>query len=168
MKIRNDAYVAIEYSLTLENGEVIDQSSPGEALPFIFGKGMIVQGLEEALEGQEVGFTGRVAVDPEKGYGESKKDLLQEIPRDRFPEEVDLGSGQVFQADTPHGPVNFHVADVRDDVIIADFNHPLAGKKLFFDIKVAEVREATEEDIAAFSCGHDCDHDCGHGCDGHH
>jgi FKBP-type peptidyl-prolyl cis-trans isomerase SlyD len=72
----------------------------------------------------------------------------------------------VLQAMTPDGPVNFQVTKVAGDVVVADFNHPMAGRRLHFDVKVAEVRVATEADMAMFGCGGECDHGCG-GCGGH-
>ena len=101
-----------------------------------------------------------VTVPPEDGYGAVQKELVQEMPRERFPEDVELTQGMIFQAETPHGMVNFQVAEVTDEAIVADFNHPLAGKTLHFDIKVAEVRESTEEDRKALSGHEACDDGC--------
>ncbi len=166
MKIQDDAYVAIDYILTLDDGKVVDSSETGEPLPFIMGAGMIVKGLEDALRGKEVGYSERITVESEDGYGEVQPDLLQEMPRDRFPDDMEMNTGMIFEAETPHGPVNFQVSEVKDDVIIADFNHPMAGRRLHFDIKVAEVREATDDDKNALGCGSDCSHGCS-GCGGH-
>ena len=168
MDIKKDAYVSIEYRLTDEKGEVLDESSPGEPLPFIFGAGMIVPGVEKALLGKTAGFAAKVTVEPEDGYGPANDQLRQEIPRSNFPDELDIQPGMVFQADGPHGPVNFMVAEVTDEAITADFNHPLAGKRLHFDLKVVEVREATQADIDAMGCGPDDCGGCGGSCGHHH
>lgn len=167
MQIQKDAFVAIDYVLTLDSGEVVDQSSPGEPLPFIFASGHIIPGLEKALEGQEEGYEGRISINPDEGYGALQPELVQEMPRERFPDDVELSAGMVFQASTPQGVVNFQVTEVTDETITADFNHPLAGQRLHFDVKVAEVRESTEDDRQALSCeSDDCGHDHGPGCAG--
>jgi len=164
MQIENDALVSIDYKLSLDNGEVVDESSPGDPLSFIYGAGQIVPGLEKKLEGQSVDDETRITVEPEEGYGPVQPELMREMPRDRFPAEMDLEIGMIFQADTPHGPVNFQVAGITDDMIQADFNHPLAGKRLHFDIRIAEIREATDDDREALGgCLPD---DCGEGCSG--
>ena len=173
MKIAKDAMVSMEYTLKIESGEVIDQSPADQPLSFIFGGGQIVPGLESALEGNEIGTEKQVTVEAKDGYGEAQEELNKEIPLDNFPEDLDLKEGSVFDAQTPHGPVVFTVKEVRDDAVIADFNHPLAGQKLFFDVKIVDVREATEEEMAALSSGCCGSHDhqdendgCG-GCSGH-
>lgn len=163
MQIENDALVSIDYKLTLDSGEVVDESSPGDPLSFIYGAGQIVPGLEKKLVGQSAGDKTRITVEPEEGYGQVQPELMRDMPRDRFPADMNLEIGMIFQAETPHGPVNFQVAEIGDEVIKADFNHPLAGKRLHFDIQVAEVREATAEDRAALG---GCLPDCGEGCSG--
>lgn len=166
MHIQNDAFVTIEYTLTLENGEVIDQSSPGQPLPFIFGSGQIVPGLEKGLLDKEAGFKGQIKVTPEEGYGPQQPELIREIPKENFPEDAELRPGMMLQASTPQGVVNFQIKEIGDEIIKADFNHPLAGKTLLFDIKVEEVRQATEEDKKMFECGPGCGDtgcsSCGH------
>jgi FKBP-type peptidyl-prolyl cis-trans isomerase SlyD len=163
MQIENDALVSIDYKLTLDNGELVDESSPGDPLSFIYGMGQVVPGLEKELAGQTVGQETRITVEPEEGYGPMQPELVREMARDRFPMEMSIEVGMIFQAETPHGPVNFQVADVTEEIIKADFNHPLAGKRLHFDIRVAEVREATEDDRAALIGGHT---GCGDTCSG--
>lgn len=161
MKIKENAFVAIDYTLTTDDGNVVDSSNGGAPLGFVFGKNMIIPGLEKALEGMEVGQEAKVKVSAADGYGEVRDELIQELPRKNFPEDVDIQPGMMFQANTPHGPMSFKVSDVKDDSIVADLNHPLAGQNLNFDIKVAEVREATDEDLAPHHCG-----DGSHGCEG--
>ena len=142
MDIKKDAYVAIEYRLTDETGEVLDESSPGEPLPFIFGAGMLVPGVEKALLGKAAGYEAKVTVEPEDGYGPANDELRQEIPRSNFPDELEIQPGMVFQADGPHGPVNFMVAKVTNEAITADFNHPLAGRSILFDVQIHRIEAA--------------------------
>ncbi|MBE0617660.1 MAG: peptidylprolyl isomerase [Proteobacteria bacterium] len=169
MKVENRRYVTIEYSLSLDSGEVVDQSSPGEPLGFLFGTGQVIRGLEKGLEGLEAGATAKVTVEARDGYGEPNPALFREIPRENFPEEMELQPGMGFEAKGPHGPVTFRVREVRTEEVVADFNHPLAGERLHFDVKVEGVREPRAEELAQLLRG-GCDEEacgsCGGGCGG--
>jgi FKBP-type peptidyl-prolyl cis-trans isomerase SlyD len=163
MKIRDNAFVAIKYKLSIDGGEIVDQSSPDSPLGFVFGRNQIIPGLEKALQGLEVGDSRQVDVPASDGYGEVRDELIQELPRKNFPDDVDIEEGMMFQAHTPHGPMSFRVSSVKEDMIVADLNHPLAGKDLHFDVIVSEVREATEDDLHPHGCdgSHSCQ-SCGH------
>ncbi|MBN2717832.1 MAG: peptidylprolyl isomerase [Deltaproteobacteria bacterium] len=165
MKIQNEAFVAIDYTLTDDQGNIVDKSEDNNPLGFVWGRGQIIPGLEKALEGMSVNETKKVTVSPEDGYGPMNEELFQEVPRDNFPSTDNLQKGQQFQANTPHGPMRFIIHEVREDDIVVNLNHPLAGQNLHFDVKVAEVRQATEEELAPpqhHHCG-----DGSHGCCGH-
>jgi FKBP-type peptidyl-prolyl cis-trans isomerase SlyD len=167
MKIENRRFVAIDYTLALDSGEVVDRSPPGEPLGFIFGTGQIIRGLEKGIEGLEVGAKTDVTVEPADGYGEPNPALFREIPRENFPEDVALEPGMGFEAQGPHGPVSFRIRELRDDEIVADFNHPLAGQRLHFAVEVAEVREPRAEEMAQASHDGGCDESsCGSCCGG--
>jgi len=163
MEIGNEAFVAINYTLKDDDGEVIDSSPADRPLGFIYGRGMIFPALEEKIAGMSDGEQTDFVVEATEGYGERRDELVNELPRDKFPEELDIKEGMVFQAPGPQGPMNFTVVEVRDDAVVADFNHPLAGQRLHFDVTIAEVREATTEEIEALShgCGHGA-HECTH------
>ncbi|OGR01594.1 MAG: hypothetical protein A2511_11660 [Deltaproteobacteria bacterium RIFOXYD12_FULL_50_9] len=167
MKIAENAYVAMNYCLTLDSGEEVDRSEEGSPLGFIFGRGQIIPGLEKKLMGMVKGDSARVTVEPEDGYGVVQDEMRQEIPRSQFPPDADVQPG-VFQAHGPNGPIVFEIISITDDMVLADFNHPLAGKRLHFDITVTEVREAHPEELveATDSCGCGCSssdsqQDCG-------
>ncbi len=165
MKIQRDAYVAIHYTLRDAGGEIVDQSEKGSPLGFVFGRGQIIPGLEKALAGMAADESRKVVVPAAEGYGELDEELFQEIPRANFPNPEQIEKGQKFQASTPHGPMSFTVHDVTDDAIVVNLNHPLAGQDLHFDVEVALVREATEEELAP-PVHHHCG-DGSHGCCGH-
>lgn len=147
MKIQDRAYVAIEYTLSLDTDEVVDQSQPGKPFGFIFGAGQVIPGLEKGLEGMEQGQSAKIAVEPEEGYGQPVSELFREIPREHFPSDEDIEPNMIFEGSGPQGPFRFRVESVSDDVVVADLNHPLAGERLHFDLKVAEVREPTAEEL---------------------
>jgi len=155
--VQNDAFVAIEYTLTLGSGEIVDKSSAGRPLAIVMGSGQIIPGLEHALLGHNLGDAFAVDVPAIDGYGDVDEEMIQTMPRKNFPNGTELQIDMVFQAQTPHGAVSFRVKEVLEDDVVVDFNHPLAGEHLHFDVKVVEVRAATDEDLHAL-----------HGCDGSH
>ena len=171
MKIDKGAYVAVSYSLCLESGEKVEETAEGDPLCFVYGIGRMMPGLEKGLLGLEEGNTARFTVEPEDAYGVPRDELVREFPRKVFPDDVQLNEGDRLQAMSQQGPMVFEVKRVTDDKVLCDFNHPLAGERLVFDLEVREVRPSTPEDIEAMDrCGHgascDCDDeedDCG-GC----
>ncbi len=166
MKAIPNMFVAIDYVLTLDSGEVIDKSEPGKPLGFIFGKGQIISGLERALEGMEAGEKTHVTIEPEDAYGMPREDLFREIPVSNFPKGMNLEPGMGFEVRSSQGPLFFRIHEINDDVVVADFNHPLAGQRLHFDVTVVEVREPTLEEYSALFGGcapSDCS-TCGGGC----
>lgn len=168
MKIEPRNYVAINYTLTIGNGEKVDSTEGGEPLGFIQGSGQIITGLDAAVLGRTLGEKFTVVVPPEDAYGVPDEEMYREIPRQNFPAGVDLSPGQGFTANGPHGPVSFKVVRADDEVVVADFNHVLAGETLTFDVEIAEVREARAEELAALSSDHGCSPDecgsCGGSC----
>ncbi len=164
MKAENRRFVAIDYTLKLDSGEVVDRSSPGDPLGFIFGTGQVIPGLEKGIEGMAAGESRQVSVEPAEGYGESNPSLVKEIPRENFPEDLDIQPGMGFEARGPQGPVMFRVKSVNESDVLADFNHPLAGQRLHFDVRVEEVREPRAEELAALQ--NSCEPSACAGCSG--
>lgn len=159
MEIANQRVVLIHYTLTNAKGEVIDSSSGGDPLAYLHGAGNIIPGLENALTGKKVGDKLKVQVEAKDGYGEFQKELVQDVPRRAFQGIKDIKVGMSFQADGGNGPMRVTVTRVVGDMVTVDGNHPLAGEQLNFDVEVAEVREASEEELA---------HGHVHGVGGHH
>ena len=173
MNIADKLYVAIDYTLTLDSGQEIDKSPEGQPLGFITGLGQIIPGLEKALMGKTAGDKAKIVVEPEEAYGPVKNDLFQDIPRSQFPSDVEVKPGMAFEAQGPRGPFMITVAKVNDnDTVTVDLNHPMAGKQLYFDVNVVEVREPTADELsqaaASLSSGCGCGSDdadtCGPGC----
>ena len=142
MKIRNGCVVSMHYTLTDDVGDVIDTSIGYEPLEYMHGAGEIVPGLEAFLDGEDVGFAGKVSVAPEDAYGEHNVGLLLEAQRENFPDDMELAEGMQVQTELPDGTVAvFQVTSVSDKGIKLDANHPLAGKTLHFDIEVLDVQD---------------------------
>lgn len=148
MQIANNTVVSIHYTLKNSEGQIIDQSAEGHPLNYLHGHRNIIPGLESALFDKSVGDALDVSVEPENAYGTVNPALIQEVPKEHFQGVEALEIGMRFQASTEQGPVPVVVTKVADDVITVDGNHPLAGQTLNFSVKVEEVREASEEEIA--------------------
>ncbi len=163
MPITKHSLVAIEYRLTDEEGEELDSSGEDGPLTYVHGMQEIIPGLEKALDGRSAGDEFQVTIEPAEGYGERYEELCIEMPRDEFEDTQDLELGMQFNlTDEDDEEIVVTVIDFDDDMVVVDGNHPLAGVKLLFDVKVHEVRPATAEEIAqseAHACGDDC------GCD---
>lgn len=138
--------VAINYAVKTEDGQTLDQSKDGSPLNFIHGRGMLIPGLENALEGKKVGDSFTAEVKPEEAYGERHDGLIQTVPRNLFGEN-EVQPGMQFRASTDQGEQSVVIVDVKDDEVTVDGNHPLAGVNLNFDVEVIEVRDATEQEL---------------------
>jgi FKBP-type peptidyl-prolyl cis-trans isomerase SlyD len=146
MQIAQHTVVTLNYTLTDEDGGIIDQSQEG-SFAYLHGASNIIPGLENALAGKRAGDQLQVSVEPAEGYGEHNDDLMQVVPRDAFPEGEVLEPGMQFHAQGPDGqPIVVTIAAVEGDEVTIDGNHPLAGTTLNFDVTVIEVRAATEEE----------------------
>lgn len=174
MQIKKDLVVGMHYTLKSDAGEVIDSSAGRAPLEYIQGSGMIVPGLEKAMDGKSLGDQFSVVVSPAEGYGEYQEDLLQAVPREAFQGVEDIQPGMRFVANGPQGQTMVTVKSVGETEVTVDGNHELAGQNLNFEIEVASVREASAEELAngqpncqGGCCGghdHDGDHEC---CGGH-
>lgn len=140
--VHDGAVVSIEYTLTDESGEVIDSNVGKEPLTYVHGAGQIVGGLEKELEGAKIGEQKKVRVKPEDGYGPVDPKARQEIDREKIPPDA-LKPGAMLMTQGPDGrPVPIRVHEVRDKTVVVDFNHPLAGQTLNFDVKITDIRTA--------------------------
>ncbi|MCB9672520.1 MAG: peptidylprolyl isomerase [Alphaproteobacteria bacterium] len=152
--------VTFHYTLTDDAGQVLDSSRGGEPLPYLHGAGNIVPGLESQMAGKAVGAKFKADVAPADGYGEHDGNDPQPVPKGEFPPDIPLQAGVQLMAQTPDGhAMPIWIADVDDQHVFIDMNHPLAGQTLHFDIEITAIRAATDEEKA---------HGHPHGPDGHH
>jgi FKBP-type peptidyl-prolyl cis-trans isomerase SlyD len=159
MQVAESTVVSIHYKLTNDAGEVLDSSDGGEALVYLHGHGNLIPGLEKALLGKQAGDKLDVRVEPAEGYGVRDERLVQQVPRRSFQGVKDIQPGMRFQAQGPNGPSSVVITRVAGDMVTVDGNHPLAGEHLNFAVEIADVRAASEEELA---------HGHVHGPGGHH
>jgi len=151
--VQQKKVVQITYVGTLTDGSVFSQSEKDKPLEFLVGGGKIIPSLEKGLIGLRVGDKKKISVKAADAYGEYDKGALQEVPKDRFPKDSTFSVGEKFLVQTPNGPYPVKIAEVRDKTVIVDFNHPLAGKDLTFDVVVVKIRDATTTELAPAAPG---------------
>lgn len=144
--IAKDTAVRFNYILKDENGNVIDQSQ-GEPLAYLHGHNNIIPGLEKELEGKSAGDSLTAVIEPADAYGEYQEQAVQQVPRANFQGVDNIQPGMQFQSEAEGQVMLVTVTDVNDDTVTVDANHPLAGKKLSFDVEIVEVRAATEDEL---------------------
>jgi len=165
MNIEDKTFVAIDYKLSLDSGEEIDRSPDGKPLGFVTGTGRILPGLEKQLMGKAAGDSARIVLEAEDAYGEVNENLFRDVPVSEFPKDVEVKEGMAFHAQSAHGPVTITIASVNDnETVTINLNHPMAGKRLHFDLKVVEVREPLAEEIVEQPAGCACGTEGGGGC----
>jgi len=145
--VQDNLVVTLDYKLIVED-EMLESTEDGEPILFIQGIGQIIPGLENALYGMEVGDQKTVVIQPEDAYGEYDPESLQEAKKEEFSEEVPLDVGTFLDLEDDEGDVlSAQVIAAEEDTVTLDFNHPLAGKTLTFEITVADLRTASEEEL---------------------
>jgi FKBP-type peptidyl-prolyl cis-trans isomerase 2 len=139
-QVKKGDKVKVHYHGRLNNGETFDKSEGREPLEFEVGSGMVIKGFDDGVAGMAVGEKKTINIPFNEAYGPRNPDMVIEMPKDRFPKEMELevgmplamsdGQGQQFQV---------VIAEIKDDVVILDANHPLAGQDLIFDLELVEI-----------------------------
>lgn len=147
--IGDNLVVSMHYTLTNNDGEVLDSSEGAQPLVYLHGAGNIIPGLERELTGKVAGDSLDVKVAPADGYGEVVPELMQVVPRSAFQGVDEVEVGMAFTASGEGGQTQrIVVAAVEGDNVTVDANHPLAGVELNFAVEIVDVRDATEEELA--------------------
>ena len=132
--------ISIEYPLTLDDKSVVDTNVGGQPFTYVQGNQQIIPGLEKGMEGLKVGDSKQITVQPTEGYGDVQQEAVIEVNKSQLPPEA-LHAGAQIQGTGPDGqPLHGQVKEVKDDKVVLDFNHPLAGKTLHFDVKVLDIK----------------------------
>jgi FKBP-type peptidyl-prolyl cis-trans isomerase SlyD len=155
--VQNDTVVAMEYTLHVD-GEKIDSSEGQDPLQFLVGYGNIISGLEREMMGMKVGESKDVVIQPEDAYGEFDEDAFLDVPREQFPKDMPLEEGLELTVRDDSGQSRYaRIEGIEGDNVTLNFNHPLAGDELHFNVKVVGLREPTTEELE-----HGHVHDGGH------
>lgn len=138
--VKDGSVVSLQYSLSEENGSLIESNKGRDPLKYTHGSKQIVPGLEKELTGMKVGGEKRVKVKPEDAYGLVNPKAFQEVPKEQIPANG-MKVGATLAAKGPHGqeiPVRIH--EIKEKTVVLDLNHPMAGKTLLFDIKILDIQ----------------------------
>ncbi len=146
MEATYGAVVTLDYTLSLDGGEILGE--PEDRIEYLHGYRNLIPGLEKAVDGTQPGDRRSVVLEPAEAYGEHDPERLITVPMDQVPEGRELQPGMTVMADTGRGPVPLTVSEVSDDTIVFDANHPLAGKRLHFDVQVVDVRAAARHELS--------------------
>jgi peptidylprolyl isomerase len=136
---RDGDRVRVHYTGKLDDGEVFDSSREREPLEFQVGGGQVIAGFDEAIRGMSPGDEKTVRIPPDEAYGQRRDDMLMVVERERIPQDIDPAPGQQLQIAQGGQVAVVTVADVADDSITLDANHPLAGKALTFELELVEI-----------------------------
>jgi FKBP-type peptidyl-prolyl cis-trans isomerase SlyD len=139
--VQSGSEVSFDYTLTDESGQVVDTSKGKTPMHYVHGKGQIIPGLERELAGMPVGAEKKVTVKPEDAYGPVDGTAFREIAKEQLPPDA-LKVGTILLAQGPTGegvPVRVH--EIKEKTVVMDFNHPLAGKTLSFDVKITDIKD---------------------------
>jgi FKBP-type peptidyl-prolyl cis-trans isomerase SlyD len=148
-KVGENVVVSLDYVLTLGDNREVDRSDKDAPMEYLHGYNNIIPGLEKELTGLEVGDEKMVVVQPELGYGERDPDGMAEFPRNTFPDSHHLEVGETVRMRDKDSGESYqaYISELDSDKVLLDFNHPLAGETLHFQIKIAGLREATSEEL---------------------
>jgi peptidylprolyl isomerase len=139
-EVKNGDAVKVHYTGKLKNGEQFDSSIGREPLEFTVGAGQMIPGFDAALPGMKIGDKKTINIEPKDGYGESDENAIIEFPKENIPADMKLEPGMSLTLSNQEGqPFPVVVKEVKDDIIILDANHFLAGKELVFDIELMEI-----------------------------
>ena len=159
MQITSGSVVVFDYTLTDDDKDIIDSSVGSEPLAYIQGEGQIVPGLEKAMEGKKAGDSFKISIAPEEAYGLHDPENISVVPADQIEGGEELEEGMQLHTEGEFGEQTVMITKIVGNEVTIDGNHPLAGMTLHFDIKIREVRPATDEER---------DHGHVHGPGGHH
>ena len=146
MTIQQNKAVSFHYTLTNQAGEQLESSRDGEPMSYLHGANNIIPGLEKAMAGKSSGDAFQVTVEPAEAYGERSEANIQRISAKLFKNLKKLLPGQIVGLQTRQGPMQVTVVKVGRFNVDVDANHPLAGQALTFDVKVMDVRDASDEE----------------------
>jgi FKBP-type peptidyl-prolyl cis-trans isomerase SlyD len=147
MRIKLGRVISMDYIVRVDTGKVVETSSGRQPIEYLHGSGQILPALERALEGLREGDQAAFSIGCEEAYGLRKEDNVVSLPRNLFPAEVKLEKGLCLYARASGASYPITVREVKEDMVVVDLNHPLAGERLFFEVNIRAVRPAGNAEI---------------------
>jgi FKBP-type peptidyl-prolyl cis-trans isomerase SlyD len=148
MRVKPGRVVLLDYLVRVGTGEVVESSSAKGSIEYLHGAGQILPALERALEGLGEGAQASFSIEPGEAYGERKEDNVVSLPRGLFPADVKLEEGLCLHASASGGECySITVKALQGEMVVVDLNHPLAGERLFFEVRICGVRPAGNQEI---------------------
>ena len=145
MEVMNGKNVSVHYRGTLDDGTVFDSSRErGQPITFEVGSKRMIPGFNDAVIGMTEGQTKSVTIAKADAYGDRDETAIQNVPKNAFAEDFEFKIGGVIQGNGPRGPFMAKIKDIQETDVVLDFNHPLAGHNLSFEIEVMTINETTE------------------------
>jgi len=144
-RIAPNARVTLHFAILLDTGEEIDTTRRGKPATFVLGDGSLLPGFEEALLGMQAGDDAQIELEPEQAFGPHRRENVQLLARDRF-QDVELEPGLIVSFAAADGELPGVVQRIFEKTVEIDFNHPLAGRRIVFDVSILKVEEAGNED----------------------
>jgi FKBP-type peptidyl-prolyl cis-trans isomerase SlpA len=143
IQVKENNTVKVNYTGKLADGQVFDSSEGKEPIEFTLGQGQLIPGFEKGLIDMKLNEKKTITIAKEEAYGEVNKDLIQEVKKTELPQDMAPEVGMGLVSKSPDGQeMNLMVVEVREESIVIDGNHPLAGKELIFDLEVLEIKDA--------------------------
>lgn len=138
--------VTLHFTLSLPDGTVADTSREGEPMTFTMGDGVLIEGLELMLYGLKAGDSQCLSIDPTNAFGFADEENIHTLQRDEFDDSYQLEEGVIIEFQTPSGEtVPGTIREVKQDEVVVDFNHPLAGLEVMFDVEILEIKPGQEQ-----------------------
>lgn len=149
LSITDGMVVTFRYTMSLDDGEIVAGAAGPETITYLHGEGALLPGLEDALYGLKAGQRKAITLAPHEAYGELDEDAWELVPLSEFPPDLELEPGMALEIhdDEMDEIYEAYVAQISDEGVLLDFNHPLAGETLHFQIEVLDVRPATREEL---------------------
>jgi peptidylprolyl isomerase len=140
--------VSMQFTGTLSDGTVFETSQGKEPVQFLVGSGTMIPVIEKEMMGMKAGEKKKIVVRAADAFGEYSSKAIHEVPREQLPADLKLEAGTLLTAQSPAGPITVKVIEVKGKMVTIDFNHPLAGKDLTFEVEVLTIRGATKDELA--------------------
>jgi peptidylprolyl isomerase len=139
-QVKKGDKVKVHYHGRLTSGKTFDSSAGRQPLEFEVGSGMVIKGFDAGVTGMKAGEKKTITIPAEEAYGPKNPDMLMDYPKDRFPADMQMEVGMPLTMSDPSGQqFQVKVSEIKDEIIVLDANHPLAGEELIFDLELVEI-----------------------------